>query len=830
VRVYQFRHIRAEAQCSRTICGLKRGLLIFAAALALALAPAVQASTRNVEVVVTLKAPPLAEAFIAHRTLAYSSFVRPHRLLLAAPASRAYLGRLAQTQRVVAARIRTAIPVAHTRWTYGVVLNGFAVVVPQNQLDRLARVPGVARVWPTYTYTSLLDRTPQLIGAPTVWGPTLGTAGEGMKIGIIDDGIDQTHPFFSPTGYSYPTGFPKGQTTYTTPKVIVARAFAPAGITYAAAKLPFDPGNSEHGTHVAGIAAGDDGTVTRTGIHLSGIAPRAYLGNYKAMGVPSEFGLNGNSPELAAAVEAAVHDGMDVINLSLGETDIEPTRDILARALNAAADAGVVSTVAAGNSGNLGPGSIDSPASAAKAIAAASSTGGHGSIETDTASDFSSLGPAPYSFNFKPDVTAPGDEVASSVPGGGYATLSGTSMSAPHVAGAAAVLEQRHPGWTPAQVKSALMTTGAPVFVTHEVSPLKEGGGRIDLPRADRPLLFTQPTALSFGLRRPGTTVSRTVVLSDAGGGAGTWRAGVTPVLAGVVSVPAQATVPGQLQVRVSISARLAEADVTGFIVLTRGTDTRHVPFWFRIERPQLRREPHISLARPGTYSGDTSRGVARVSTYRYPELSAGGQPFPVRLPGREIVYRVHIRKRLANFGVAVVSRNRGITPEPRIVRAGDENRLAGLTALPYDANPYRASEGRHRLIVGVLQPAPGSYDVVFDTPARGRPGRFSFRLWEGDTTPPGVRVLGVRGGMLELRITDGGSGVDPSSLAARIDGEERSLSDAHGLVRVSLKGLAGGHHTLAFIAADYQEAKNNENVRGILPNTRKLQRAVTIP
>jgi len=778
-------------------------------------------------VIVTLKAPPLAEAFVQRRTLAYSSFAEPHRLVLTTPASRVYLDRLETTQRVVAARIRAALPVAQTRWHYDVVLNGFAVVVPRDQVDRLAQIPGVARVWPTYSYHSLLDRTPQLIGAPTVWGPTLGTAGEGMKIGIIDDGIDQTHPFFSPTGYTYPAGFPKGQTAYTTPKVIAARAFAPAGITYARAHLPFDEGNSEHGTHVAGIAAGDDGTVTRTGIHVSGIAPRAYLGNYKALGVPSEFGLNGNSPELAAAVEAAVRDGMDVINLSLGETDIEPTRDILARALNAAADAGVVPAVAAGNSGDLGPGSIDSPASAAKAIAAASSTGGHGSIETDTASDFSSLGPAPYSLNFKPDVTAPGDEVASSVPGGGYATLSGTSMASPHVAGAAAVLQQRHPSWSPAQIKSALVTTGVPVFVTREVSPIKEGGGRIDLPRADRPLLFTQPTAISFGLRRPGTTVTRTVTLSDAGGGAGAWTVAVSGG-AGAVSTPPQTSVPGSVQVRLAVG-KLAEQDVSGFVLLTRGTDKRRIPFWFRVERPQLARERHLPLARPGTYRADSSRGVARVSSYRYPEVPPGRLSLPVSLPGRELVYRVHIRRHVANFGVAVVARNRGVAAEPRIVRSGDENRLAGLTALPYDANPYRASEGRHRLIVGVLQPAPGTYDVVFDTPARGRPGRFAFRFWEGDTTPPAVRVLGVRRGALELRVTDAGSGVDGASLVARIDGDERSISFASNVARVSLNGLGRGRHTLVFTAADHQEAKNNENVRGILPNTRKLQRAFAI-
>jgi len=168
---------------------------------ALGLAPVAHAG--NVEVVVTLKAPPLAQAFVHQRTLAFSSFARPQRLLLAAPASRTYLDRLAQAQRIVQSRIRDAVPTAQARWQYGVVLNGFAVVVPQNQVAGLARVAGVAQIWPSVTYHSLLDRTPQLIGAPTVWGPSLDTAGQGMKIGIIDDGIDQTHPFFDPSGYAY---------------------------------------------------------------------------------------------------------------------------------------------------------------------------------------------------------------------------------------------------------------------------------------------------------------------------------------------------------------------------------------------------------------------------------------------------------------------------------------------------------------------------------------------------------------------------------------------------------------------------------------------------
>jgi subtilisin family serine protease len=767
-----------------------------------------------------MKQPPLFAVFAQERTLAYSSFARPHRLLLTSPASLTYLRRLDTAQRSLQARIGTTIPSADVRWRYGVVLNGFAVVVPREQLSRLSRIAGVDRVWPNRTYHPLLDVTPQLIGATTLWGPTLASAGQGMKIGIIDDGIDQTHPMFAPRGLAYPPGFPKGQTAFTTPKVIVARAFPPATPRYANSTRPFDPELSDHAIHVAGIAAGDDNTVTRNGFRLSGIAPRAYLGNYKALSVPSQFGLNGNAPELAAAIEAAVRDGMDVLNFSIGEVEIEPSRDLVVRAFNAAADAGVVSAVAAGNDfSEFGFGSVGSPANAAKVIAAGASTGGHGSIETDAPADYSSAGPTPYSLQFKPDVTAPGSDVASAFPHGAFGELSGTSMAAPHVAGAAALLRERHPTWTPAQVKSALVLTGAPVRVgSNEVSPLREGGGRIDLVKADRPLLFAAPTSLSFGLRRPGTSASRSLVLSDAGGGAGAWSVQVN---ASGVSAPAEVTVPGTLRVRVVLSRSARERDVSGFITLSREADRRRIPFWFRIVRPQLGRVPHVTIRRPGTYRGSTARGVSRVTSYRYPEVLASG--FPIRLPGREIAYRVRVR-RPANFGVSVVARDAGVRVEPRIVRAGDENRLAGYTALPLDLNPYRSSYGRHRLIAGVVRPAPGLYDIVFDTPRNGRPGGFQFRYWVGDTTPPRVRVIGVRGGFLEVAVSDRGSGVDPPSLRATIDGENAPVSYAPGRARISMARVPSGRHTLILSAADYQETKNMEDVPGITPNTRTLR------
>jgi subtilisin family serine protease len=836
VRVYQFRHIRADEQSShgnvrstRTISGLRRGLLI-CGLLALAAAPAAHAG--NAEVVVTLKSPPLAEVFARHRTLAFSSFARPNRLLLSAPASRHYLQQLDSAQRALQARIHARIPRALVRWRFGVVLNGFAVVVPRSELANLSRIAG-AQVWPSIGYHTLLDMTPQIIGAPTIWGPTLATAGQGQKIAIVDDGIDQTHPFFAPAGYTYPAGFPKGQTAYTTPKVIAARAFAPATPAYANAKLPFDPELSDHGIHVAGIAAGNNNTPTRSGsFRLSGIAPHAYLGNYKALGVPSEFGANGNSPELAAAIESAVRDGMDVINLSLGETEIEPSRDLVAKALNAAADAGVVSAVSAGNDfSELGFGSITSPANAAKAISVAASSGGHGSPDVDNIADFSSAGPTPYSLIFKPDVTAPGQSVASAAPGGGFVESSGTSMSAPHVAGAAALLRQRHPTWTPAQIKSALVLTGDPVHNggTAEVNPLREGGGRIDLVRADQPLVFASPTNISFGLLKPGASVQRTVRLTDADGGAGIWNVAAS-VAGAPISVPAQVTVPDLLAVRAVIPRNALEGEVTGFVVLSREGIRRRIPFWFRVERPRLRLDRQVALVRPGEYAADTSRGAARVSSFRYPDVLPGHAAFPVRLTGREIVYRVRVRRPIANFGVAVTTRTPGVQVEPRVVRGGDENRLAGYTGLPFDQNPYRSGYGKHRLVAGVALPTPGVYDVVFDTPLGARSGAFRFRFWLGDVHPPSVRVLGVRSGFLQLAVTDSGSGVDPLSFQARIDGDVAPVSFASGRARLSLAGTAPGRHTLTFTVSDYQETKNMENVARILPNTRTVQTTFARP
>ena len=388
-----------------------------------------RSSSKLVEVVVTLPRPSLAVEVARNRTLAKAAR-RSHSVAVRAPAAVSYLRTLAAAQRTLATRLAVSIPAARIGWHYGVALDGVSVVLPASDLARLRALPG-ATVWPTVTYhaprevpassaAATADPGPSLIGATALWGQNLATAGQGLKIGIIDDGIDQAHPYFSPSGFSYPAGFPKGNTAYTTPKVIVARAFPSPSIHWKNADKPFDPVYSDHATHVAGIAAGDYDTPTapKNGSPISGVAPKAYLGNYKVYTVPTaDYGLDGNSPEITKGIDQAVADGMNVINLSIGEPEVEPRRDIVVQALDNAAAAGVVPVVAAGNDYDIGGPRHDRLArQRAGRDHRRRLDRGRRRDAADHIADFSSAGPTPVSLQLKPDVTAPGVDVLSSVP------------------------------------------------------------------------------------------------------------------------------------------------------------------------------------------------------------------------------------------------------------------------------------------------------------------------------------------------------------------------------------------------------------------------------
>jgi hypothetical protein len=236
-------------------------------------------------------------------------------------------------------------------------------------------------------------------------------------------------------------------------------------------------------------------------------------------------------------------------------------------------------------------------------------------------------------------------------------------------------------------------------------------------------------------------------------------------------------------------------------------------------------------LSRPGLHGGTTARQPAFVARYRYPE-DPRGLGVHVELAGPERVYRARIGSHVANFGVVITRRGRGVTVEPRVVSWLDENRLLGDAALPVVQNPYLPQLGDPVLVAGALLPAPGAYGIVFDSPKPDGAGSFTFRYWVNDVTPPSVRLqtpVVRRGRPLVLTATDAGSGVYSASLSVSLDGKRAPASYAHGHVRVSTAALAPGTHRLRLSLSDYQETRNNENVARILPNTRFFSAKVRI-
>jgi hypothetical protein len=418
--------------------------------------------------------------------------------------------------------------------------------------------------------------------------------------------------------------------------------------------------------------------------------------------------------------------------------------------------------------------------------------------------------------------------VLSSISGGGWADLSGTSMASPHVAGAAALLRQRHPSWSVDQLKSALVQSGtdSSQTETRAAGPRFQGGGVVALQRADRPLVFAQPTALSFGLLGRGQTGTGTLALGDAGGGAGTWE--VARIVRGApngvrFTGPATATVPGQLEVAVTVPRGARAGDLDAYVELRRGAEVRRIPVWARVTPASLARHDAGTLARPGVYRSTTAGRPSVVSRYRYPETPRGIGVTTV-LNGPERVFRFRIAKAVANAGVVITQLGRGSAVEPRIVAGVDENRLTGYAGLPMNHNPYMDEFREGVGAAAVLSPARGDYAVVFDSATRAGAGPFTFRYWVNDVTPPTIRLRTrrvARGTPLAVSLVDAGSGIYPQSIRVLVDGSSTRATLRGGVLSISTRSLDAGAHRLRVRASDHQESKNTENVARILPNTR---------
>src|SRR5262249_32461332 len=144
---------------------------------------------------------------------------------------------------------------------------------------------------------------------------------------------------------------------------------------------------------------------------------------------------------------------------------------------------------------------------------------------------------------------------------------------------------------------------------------------------------------------------------------------------------------------------------------------------------------------------------------------------------------------------------------------------------LPVDLNPYRSQFGATIRVAGAVLPAPGTYDLVFDTRSAAAAGPFTFRWWVNDVSPPRVR-LGSTRGAIALSAPDAGSGVDPSSMTVMLDGKTTSARYRNGRITIP---AARGRHTLVVTVADYQETKNMEDVAPILPNTATFRATVNV-
>ena len=284
--------------------------------------------------------------------------------------------------------LRTNAPAARVTSEYDISLNAVAVKLNGTSLATIAAAQIVQSAEYNVLYHPNLSQSHFIINADPAWAAAGGRAmaGAGIKIGDIDTGIDNTHPFFDSTGFSYPAGFPKCDAAdsnshhqdqdckYVSPKVIVAKVFYNKNN-----QTNFDAqAIQDHGSHTAGIAAGIfnpslNAVVNGVMINsMSGIAPGAFLGNYNVF--PGDV-LNARNEDILNAVDAAIADGMDVLNLSLGG-NYHGNNDLLAIGLDNAVDAGLVVAVAAGNNGP-GAGTLESPGRARKVITVAASTNQH---------------------------------------------------------------------------------------------------------------------------------------------------------------------------------------------------------------------------------------------------------------------------------------------------------------------------------------------------------------------------------------------------------------------------------------------------------------------
>lgn len=303
--------------------------------------------------------------------------------------------------------------------------------------SKAALAPGIEKIWLDGRVEASLEQSVPQIGAPSAWES--GYDGSGVKVAVLDTGIDSAHPDLA------------GQLDEA---------------------VSFVPGEEvtdmhAHGTHVASTVLG---TGEASEGRNKGVAPGARLLVGKVL---SDDGFGQDSWIIDGMEWAA--ENAKVVNMSLGSPEPSDGTDPMAQAVNnLSKETGSLFVIAAGNTGMEG---IGSPGAAEAALTV-------GAVDkSDNLAWFSSKGPSFGSAGLKPDLTAPGVGIIAARSqhtdkgSGFYMSMDGTSMASPHVAGAAAILSQRHPDWTGEQLKEALMSTTKKI---EDIKPFEGGTGRLD--------------------------------------------------------------------------------------------------------------------------------------------------------------------------------------------------------------------------------------------------------------------------------------------------------------------------------------------------------------
>lgn len=411
----------------------------------------------------------------------------------------------AQRQQISAVqeRVVSAVqPHASSVWTSD-FMPVLALEVDEGGLERLLGRPDVARVMEDKADPLHLENSTEVIGAPEVWN--MGYRGQGQAVVILDAGISSEHPFLEDQVVReacFSTESSSGETESLCPNGSETQF----GEGVACNSIL---GSCRHGTHVAGIAVG-------SGQGRSGVAPEADL---IAVQVFSRFNddqiCDGDPPcylsyrsdqlqGLEYAYELRNEYSIAAVNMSLGSGRDQAycSGDSRAAIVRELRRSGIATVAAAGNNGFLT--ALGAPACLSTSIAVGSTQDGSNGSTLDQVSAFSNS-------SWMLDFLAPGEGIESSTGGAGYQSLTGTSMSSPHVTGAWALLRSRWPGASVDEIHARLDASG--VFVTDSRNDITRPRLRIKEAFREDEWLIAAPT---YGSVPPGQTEELTVVVDAA--------------------------------------------------------------------------------------------------------------------------------------------------------------------------------------------------------------------------------------------------------------------------------------------------------------------------